>query len=67
MMIQKLQEIHHMSGELLQEMGQMGQRETYMMPHQMGQRDYGQIPNYNQGGNGGMNQRAPQYLDPYLY
>lgn len=64
-MMQKLQEIHHMSGELLQEMGQMMQRE---MPHHIMYRDGGQqpMPNYNQGGNGGVIQRQA-FIDPWLY
>lgn len=65
MMMQMLQEIHHKSGEMLQMMGQMGQREGYSMPQNMGQRDNGQMPNYSQG-QGGMNQRQ-SYVDPFMY
>lgn len=65
MMMQKLQEIHHMSGELLQMMGQMMQREGYSMPQNMGQRDNGQMPNCSQN-QGAMNQRQA-YVDPWMY
>lgn len=64
MMMQKLQEIHHMSGELLQEMGQMGQRDGYM-PNRMGYRD--EDGRYTrQDGNRGMGQRE-HWIDPILY
>ena len=63
--MQKLQEIHHMSGELLQMMGQMMQREGYSMPQNFGQRDNGQMPNYSQN-QGGVNQRQT-FIDPMLY
>lgn len=66
MMMQKLQEIHHMSGELLQMMGQMGQREGYPMNMREGGGQYSQGGNGGgQGGSGG--QRMPQYLDPWMY
>lgn len=65
MIMQKLQEIHHMSGELLQMMGQMMQREGYSMPQNFGQRDNGQMPNYSQN-QGGVNQRQT-FIDPMLY
>lgn len=65
MMMQKLQEIHHMSGELLQMMGQMMQREGYSMPQNFGQRDNGQMPNYRQN-QGGVNERQ-SFVDPWLY
>lgn len=64
MMIQKLQEIHHMSGELLQEMGQMGQREMYM-PNRMNYRD-DEDRYTRQNGNREMGQRMPN-VDPWLY
>lgn len=64
MIIQKLQEIHHMSGELLQEMGQMGQRDGYS-PNRMGYRD--EDGRYTrQDGNRGMGQRE-SYIDPWMY
>lgn len=65
MIMQKLQEIHHMSGELLQMMGQMMQREGYSMPQNFGQRDNGQMPNYRQN-QGGVNERQA-FIDPWLY
>lgn len=65
MMMQMLQEIHHKSGEMLQMMGQMMQREGYPMPQNMGQRDNGQMSNYGQG-QGGMNQRQ-SFVDPFMY
>lgn len=65
MMMQTLQEIHHMSGELLQMMGQMMQREGYSMPQNFGQRDNGQMPNYSQN-HGGVNQRQT-FIDPWMY
>lgn len=62
MMIQKLQELHHISGELLQEMGQMGQREGYF-PDRMVFRDTdGRYTRQD----GNMGQRSP-YNDPFLY
>lgn len=63
-MIQKLQEIHHMSGELLQEMGQMGQREGMHYRSNMGYRD--EEGRYPQQDGRGMGQRS-NWVDPFLY
>lgn len=63
MMIQKLQEIHHMSGELLQEMGQMNQRE-YMPGRNIGYRD--EDGRYTRQDGRDMAQRMP-YQDPWMY
>lgn len=64
MMIQMLQEIHHKSGELLQELGQMGQREGMPYRNNMGFRD--DEGRYTQQDGRSMGQRS-NWADPFLY
>lgn len=65
MIMQKLQEIHHMSGELLQMMGEMGQREGMPYRNNMGYRDdEGRYTQQDVGRNMGQRER---YVDPWMY
>lgn len=64
MIMQKLQEIHHMSGELLQMMGEMGQREGMPYRNNMGFRD--DEGRYTQQDGRNMGQRS-HWIDPMLY
>lgn len=63
-MMQTLQEIHHKSGELLQMMGQMGQREGMPYRNNMGFRD--EEGRYTQQDGRNMGQRS-NWVDPFLY
>lgn len=66
MIMQTLQDIHHKSGELLQMMGEMGQREgmPYRNNSSMGYRD--EEGRYTQQDGRGMGQRE-RWVDPFLY
>lgn len=66
MMMQALQEIHHKSGQLLQMMSEMGQREDMPYRNNMGFRDNNGGGQYRDNNGGGVNQRMP-YIDPMMY